>query len=342
MKKILVSIITLISATAAMAQGAHDFKINEVYVSVPACCQQKCAEADSTESCTDALLPEYQDEYGENPSWIEIANTSYTTHDIRSCYLTTNRDALNKELSAPDRIDLMSLIPKGDSRTVLTAKQRIVFFADEKVNRGTLHMNFTLKPGEENFIALYDGNGVTLLDSVTVPALPAGHSFARVYNKEKDDYEWIVATPDQVTPNAPNDFENHTDDKTAEWKKNDPHGIAMAILAMGIVFICLILLFVFFHIFGWSLNRIAMLKRVQGIKQVAEAGEKIVVMAKEGAETKGIEMENYVAAIGMALHEYMGNMHDVESGVLTIEHHASAWENKDHMLRQTPEIHHNH
>lgn len=342
MKKILVSFITLLSSVAAMAQGAHDFRINEVYVSIPACCQQKAAATDSTECCAEAVVDSYEDEYGDTPSWIEIANTSYTTHDIRNCYLTTNRAALDERLSAPDRIALMSLVPKGDPRTVLSAKQRIVFFADNKLNRGTLHLNFTLQPGEENFIALYDGNGVTLLDSLTVPVLPAGHSYARIYDKDKDDYVWVDAAPDQVTPAAPNQFGDNTDDKTAEWKKNDPYGVAMAIIAMGIVFGCLILLFVFFHIFGWSLNRIAMLKRVQGIKQIHEAGEKIVVMAKEGTETKGIEMENYVAAIGLALHEYMGNMHDVESGVLTIEHHASAWENKDHMLRQTPEIHHNH
>ena len=342
MKKYVLFTFALLSTAAAMAQGAHDFKINEVYVSTPACCQQKAAEADSIDCTAAGPVAGYQDEYGETPSWIEIANTSYTTHDIRSCYLTTNRAALNEELSAPERIAMMSLIPKGDARTNLAAKQRIVFFADGKVNRGTLHANFTLTPGQENFIALYDGNGVTLLDSLTVPVLEAGHSYARIYNKVKDAYEWIDASPDQVTPDAPNEIGSNTDDKTAEWKKNDPYGIAMAIIAMGIVFGCLILLFVFFHIFGWVLNRMAKLKRVQGIKQIHEAGEKIVVMAKEGAETKGIEMENYVAAIGLALHEYMGNMHDIESGVLTIEHHASAWENKDHMLRHAPEIHHNH
>ena len=342
MEKYVLFAFALLSSAVAVAQGAHDFKINEVYVSVPACCQQKAAEADSAECCAAGPVAGYQDEYGETPSWIEIANTSFSTHDIRNCFLTTNRDVLNEDLSAPERIDMMSLVPKGDARTNLNAKQRIVFFADGKVNRGTLHTNFSLKPGEENWIALYDGNGVTLLDSVLVPVLEPGHSYARIYNKDKDAFEWVDVAPDQVTPAAPNEIGDNTDDKTAEWKKNDPYGIAMAIIAMSIVFGCLILLFVFFHIFGWVLNRIAKLKRVQGIKQVAEAGEKIVVMAKEGAETKGIEMENYVAVIGMALHEYMGNMHDVESGVLTIEHHQSAWENKDHMLRHAPEIHHNH
>ena len=342
MKKYVLFAFVLMASSAAMAQGAHDFKINEVQVSGAACCQQK-AEADTAAvRCDAGPMDGYRDEYGDMPSWIEIANTSYSSHDIRSCYLTTNRDVLNKDLSAPARIEMMSLIPKGDARTNLAAKQRIVFFADGNVNRGTLHTNFTLKPGEENWIALYDGNGVDLLDSLTVPVLEPGHSYARVYNKDKDAFVWIDAAPEQVTPDAPNEFGDNTDDKTAEWKKNDPYGIAMAIIAMSIVFGCLILLFVFFYIFGWALNRISMLKRVQGIKQISEAGEKIVVMAKEGAETKGIEMENYVAAIGLALYEYMGNQHDVESGVITIQHHDTTWESKDHLMRHLPEIHHNH
>ena len=39
----------------------------------------------------------------------------------------------------------MSLIPKGDERTNLTAQQRIVFFADGQTNLGTLHTNFTFE-----------------------------------------------------------------------------------------------------------------------------------------------------------------------------------------------------
>lgn len=337
MKKYVLIAFALISSTAMMAQGAHDFKINEVYVSVPPCCMNQVADS---ADCRAENVAEYRDEYGEAASWIEILNTSYTTHDIRSCYLTNNRAVLDENLSAPERIDMMSLIPKGDDRTNLAGKKRITFFADGKVNRGTLHLNFKLEPGKDNWIALYDGNGITLLDSMTVPCLEKGHSYARVFDKEADAYVWEITQSSEVTPNAPNDVNNRGEDKIAEWKRNDPYGVAMTIISMGIVFLCLILLFVFFHIFGWILNRIAKLNRVKAIRAIHESAEKIVVMAKEGTETKGIEMENYVAAIGMALHEYMGNMHDVESGVLTIEHHASSWENKDHMLRTTPEIHH--
>ncbi len=328
MKKYVLFAFALIVAVAVKAQGAHDFKINEVFIANP--------------EVSD--FAGYQDEYGEVGSWIEIMNTSYTTHDIRSCFLTNDRAVLNEKLSAPERIAMMSLIPKGDIRTNLAGRQFVTFFADGNTNRSSLHLNFKLEAGKENFIALYDGNGITLLDQVIVPAdLKPGYSYARVSkedpNTKEISYEWVQLEPSKVTPNNANDG-SQVSDKIADWKEKDPHGIAMAIISMSIVFGCLILLFAFFFTFGWILNRMAKLNRVKAIRKIHESAERLVVIAKEGAETKGIEMENYAAAISLALHEYMGNMHDVESGVLTIQHHASAWETKDHMLRHTPELHH--
>ena len=79
----------LVLAAVAFGQGAYSFKINEVVV-----------------SNADGLI----DEYGEHPGWIEIANTSWGTNNIRSCYLTTDRRALDESLSVPERVKLMSLI----------------------------------------------------------------------------------------------------------------------------------------------------------------------------------------------------------------------------------------
>lgn len=218
------------AVVAAFGQGAFSFKINEVVV-----------------SNTDGLI----DEYGERTGWIEIANTSWGTNNLRSCYLTTNREALNKGLSVPERVKLMSLIPKGDERTNLTAQQRIVFFADGQTNLGTLHTNFILKEGEENFIALFDGNGKTLLDSITVPPLAENQSYARVYDSESETYIWVVLDANEVTPGAPNVGQGKVQDKVAEFKEKDPYGVAMSIMAMGVVFGCLLALYVFFRLFGY-------------------------------------------------------------------------------------------
>lgn len=326
MRKILSVISFLIASSAAFAQGAHDFKLNEVYVYTPACCQ-----GDSTKTCEQQAS--YVDEYGQPTSWIEIENISYSTHDIRNCFLTINPAVLDKTMSAPEREKLMSLIPAGDPRTSLAAKQRITFFADGHVNRGTLHLNFTLPVGEPFTIYFFDGNAVDLLDSVRVEALPAGSSYARV-----KDAQWQVLEADKVTPNAPNvAFSN---DKIKEFKEKDPHGIAMTLMCMGVVFLCLILLFVFFHIFGWAMNRAAKLARVRAIRTIHEQAVRVVEMAKQGTtETKGIDMETYTAVIGLALHEYFGGTHDLESGILTINQTQTTWADKSHELRVTPQHH---
>lgn len=322
MKKLVSILSLLIAAVGASAQGAHDFKLNEVYVVVPSCC-------DSTASCQ----PGYVDEYGQPSSWIEIENTSYSTHDIRNCFLTINPAVLDKKMPAPEREKLMSLIPAGDPRTSLAAKQRITFFADGHVNRGTLHLNFKLPVGKPFTIYFFDGNAVDLLDSIAVPALPSGSSYARL-----NDSQWQVVEADKVTPNAPNISYNN--DKIKEFKEKDPHGIAMTLMCMGVVFSCLILLFVFFHIFGWAMNRAAKLARVRAIRAIHDQAVKVVEMAKQGTtETKGVDMETYAAVIGMALHEYLGGTHDLESGVLTIHQSPTTWADKSHELRQAPQVH---
>ena len=130
MKKIIISALALVASVSLWAQGAHDFKITEVFV----------APQNPTTG--------YQEEYGDVTSWIEIENTSYTTHDIRNCFLTTDRKALDENLSAPEREQLMSVIQKGDERTLLKGKQRITFFADGNTNRGVLHTNFKIEHGK--------------------------------------------------------------------------------------------------------------------------------------------------------------------------------------------------
>ena len=319
MKKIFLISLAFISSLCCFAQGAHDFEITEVYI--------------AHDGETDGL----QDEYGDVTSWIEIENSSYTTHDIRNCFLTTDETVLDKSLSAPAREAKMSIIQKGDERTVLKGKQRITFFADGNINRGTLHTNFVLKPeaGKDSiFIALYDGNAVDLLDSLRVPTnLSPGSSWAKI------DGVWKEVKHDQITPNSPNKAGGNAD-KIKEWKEKDPHGLAMTVLSMAIVFFCLLLLYVFFHLFGWIINRMNRAAQYKAVKKLREQANKVVVIAKEGIESKGIETENYVAAITLALHEYLGNMHDVESGVITIQHHATEWESKEHTLRHIPELHH--
>lgn len=301
---------------ASFAQGARSLKINEVVTN----------NANG-----------YQDEYGERSGWIEIANTSYSTVSVASMYLTTDRAALNPRLSVPERIRMMSQIAKDESRTTLKAKQRILLFADGHCNRGTLHANFTFDNTKPVFIALFDANGQTLLDSITVPVLGKDQSYARLLSKDGESVVWRIADADKVTPNGPNELDGQADDKVAQWKKNDPHGIAMAIIAMGIVFLCLILLYVFFHAAGYLLSRTQKIAQIKPISTIGDKAHSAANRAKHGNELQGVDKEIYIAVIAMALKEYEEDVHDVESNILTIKPRTNnAWNSKESLMRKLP------
>lgn len=275
-------------AVKAPAQTASSLKISEVVVDNP-----------------DGLI----DEYGQRTAWIEIANTSWGTVNLRNCFLTNNRAALG-EMSVPERTKLMSMVPRGDERTSLRAKEHIVFFADGQQHLGTLHTNFALSPAGGNFIALFDGDGHTLLDSVTVPAGgEAGWSYARFFSPGGKESYWRWCSPDKVTPGSDNGGEGKAVNKIEEFKQNDPHGFGMAILGMGIVLTCLLLLSVFFYIFG---RLFTPRKGKPAERQASAAAE----ACDEGA---------VAAVIALALSEELFDRHDVESGVITIRHHRTNW-----------------
>jgi Na+-transporting methylmalonyl-CoA/oxaloacetate decarboxylase gamma subunit len=127
-----------------------------------------------------------------------------------------------------------------------------------------------------------------------------------------------LQSPNQVTPNSSNKIEGKNENKVQEFKEKDPFGIAMSVIAMGIVFVALILLYAFFRLLGVVLHRFDVLARVKAIKAIRKQAHKVTVMAKQGLETKGIDNEVYVAVIALALQEYEENVHDIESNVLTI------------------------
>ena len=118
-------------------------------------------------------------------------------------------------------------------------------------------------------------------------------------------------------------------------QETDPHGFGITILCMGVVFLCLALLYVFFSIFGYFADRPARLKKVadtQPIKPIVKTVQKVEEVRhvtknilQDGIETKGRDKELYIAVIAMALKQYLDDVHDVESGVLTIKPHHTEW-----------------
>ncbi|MDM8337459.1 OadG family transporter subunit [Mediterranea massiliensis] len=274
----------------------------------------------------------FQDDYGKHEAWIEIFNTSFATVDIRNCYLTNDKRVLDKNLSAPERSAMMYPIPKGDVLTKIPPRQHLLFWADNEPKRGNFHLSFELDSIGPNWIALYDANGTTLIDSITVPAnLPVDCSYGLVIDGVKES-GWAVMGIDNryVTPST-NNKTLDSNEKIDGFKTKDPFGIGMAIMAMLVVFCGLILLYIAFKIVGGIGLKIAKRNamRAHGIEDKKEAKEKAI----------GTESGEVFAAIAMALHEYQDNVHDIEDTILTInkvKRNYSPWSSKIYTLRQTP------
>ena len=276
------------------------------------------------------------DEYGAHNAWVEIANISYSTYNIRGMYLTTDRSVLNKTMSVPERVKRMSQIPNGDERTNLGGQQLVVFQLNSRPAEGSLHLSVPVDATKPTWIALYNGNATQLIDSVTVPVLQDDQSFARVANNGNAK-DWEVKSADRVTPGIPN-VTTVSESKIEKFKREDPHGFGMALMAMGIVFFCLALLWITFTLFGLVMRHMEMAKKVahhQPIKPITktvektmEVGHKTGVILQEGLKTKGIDKEVYMAVIGMALRQYEDDIHDVESGVITIKPKDTGWDDE--------------
>ena len=305
----------LSGASTVFGQGAKNIVINEVLTNNTA---------------------NIQDEFGAREAWIELENISFTTYNIRGMYLTTDRSVLDTKMSVPERIKRMSIIPSGDERTSMGGRQHIVFFANSNPAQGKLHLSLKVPMSEPVWIALYNGNAVELIDSVTVPALGADQSYARIGKK------WTVKSAQNVTPGIEN-FIKTDETKDAKLKREDPHGFGITLLAMGIVFTCLAVLFIFFTLFGMLMRHMETAKKVANtqpikpitktVEKTAEIGHKTGIILQEGLKTKGIDKEIYMAVIGMALKQYEDDVHDVESGVITIKQKSSSW--NDEFLQMT-------
>ena len=317
MKKIVFMLAALLACSTSMfAQGAKNIKINEVLTNN----QQNL-----------------QDEFGAHLPWVELTNTSFSTYNVRGMFITTDRNVLNPKLTAPQRIARMSIIPNEEERTQMSAREHLILFLNSNPAKGALHLKAPVEPGKPLWIALYDGNGIDLIDSVSVPALSTDKSFARI----KDGFQqWDVKPAEAVTPGIGN-FIEINESKIARLKRDDPHGFGITVLSMGIVFFCLALLYVFFRVFGMIIVHQRGLKKaaevaasVQPVKAVAktteiaaEVAHKTNVVLKDGLQKKGIDREIYMAVIAMALKQYQDDVHDVESGIITITPHHSMWNN---------------
>ena len=157
MRKIGILLTLLVAIPACMfGQGARNIRISEVLVNNSV---------------------SLQDEFGHHDAWLELENTAFSTYNVRGMYITTDRKTLDQSLSAPDRIRLMHIIPSGDSRTIMSARQHLVLYLNSNPKRGTIHLSVPVDSLGANWVALFDGNGIDLIDSVSVPRLAVNESY---------------------------------------------------------------------------------------------------------------------------------------------------------------------
>ena len=252
----------------------------------------------------------FVDDYGKRHAWIELFNSSAGTVNIAGCYLTDDK---NNPRKYP--------IPKGDVLTQIPPHQHTLFWADGEPDRGTFHVNFTLDPSKENYIALYDADGRTLIDEITVPAAQRPDvSYGRVIDGQE---EWAQLT--KVTPST-NNLTLDSNEKIENFKNNDSLGIGMTITAMAVVFLGLLLLYLIFKQVGKAASDASK-------RNAQKAGAPVSASAPD--EVSG----EVFAAIATALYEMSDDNHDIEHTVLTIRkvrRAYSPWSSKIYSLRETP------
>lgn len=249
----------------------------------------------------------FVDDYGKRHPWIELYNNSAGTVDLRGCYLTNDKNNPKKYM-----------IPKGDVLTKVPPRQHILFWADNEPSRGTFHLNFMLDPNKDNYVALYDSDGTTLIDEVTIPA---GQKADLSYGLSADGTgEW--ATLSKVTPST-NNLTLDSNEKIENFQRNDELGIGMTITAMAVVFIGLFVLFIVFKQIGNA--------AISATKRNAKKSGEVVGAGEVSGEV--------YAAIATALYEFGEDTHDIENTVLTIHkvtRNYSPWSSKIYNLREVP------
>lgn len=304
-KKLMIMLMAVVAcATIASAQGRRGLRINEVMV-----------QNDSS----------VVDDYGCHVAWVELFNSTYGPLEISSVYITNDK---NNPKMYP--------VPLGDVNTEIPARQHVIFWADGQHTRGTFHLNFTLTPGQDNWIGVYDADGKTLIDEVVIPAsLTSDQSYARMADGvtgESIDQTWEIRDGSEgkyVTPSS-NNIIKDTNKKIEMFAERDKNGFAMTLMAMAIVFSALLLLCISFYI----ISKIG--ERVSERNKAKSHGADLREMTKE--DRPGQDSGEVIAAIAMALHEHL-DTHDRENTVLTInkvKRAYSPWSSKIYGLRELP------
>ncbi|HTN68367.1 MAG TPA: OadG family transporter subunit [Dysgonamonadaceae bacterium] len=259
----------------------------------------------------------YVNDFGERHAWVEIYNNTTSTQDASNIYITN--DPNNPKKYA---------VPQGDVKTLIKPLQHVVFWADNTPTNGTFHLNFKLDPDKENYIALYEADGETLLDEITIPA---GMLANQTYGYEADGTKYdksgnyLGKVLNRATPSS-NNLVVGENPKIIALRETDPWGLMMTLTSMSVVFVGLILLYFAFTFTGNTAKQLTQ-------RNARKSGK--VSEYKEEEELSG----EVLAAISAAIYEMEQDVHDIESTILTIDEvkrRYSPWSSKIYNMRQMP------
>lgn len=316
----------LLASPKMFAQSAIDIRINELQV-------------ENVSGITD--------EHGNRCGWIELFNTAFGMVDVGGFYISDDLNYRTKYM-----------IPKGNVKTQIPLRQYFLLYADGNPEAGVFHMNFTLDGVRKLYLFAPDS---TLIDEIAIPAVPADKSYGRYSDglgshqpygtiqrsARKSSVDRKVAELDREigtsggwcvlgypTPKATNSTEVVMT-KSQKMKEIDPYGGILAITAIAVVFSGLLILFLCFSAIG----RQSAKKSKPAAEKAAPSAAKATKVPAEGAD------DEVVAAIAAALYMYGqdrdSGVHDVESGIITIDPkfiHNSPWGSEVLTLKQDPQI----
>lgn len=258
----------------------------------------------------------FTNDFGEKHAWIEIYNNTSATQDLSGAFLTN--DPNNPKMYA---------IPRGDVKTIAKPHQHLIFWADSKPQNGTFHLSFKLDPTKENYIGLYELDGKTLIDEITIPAgMLADKTYGYVadgikYDKNGNEQAKVL---DRVTPSS-NNLVVGENPKIIALRENDPWGMMITLTSMMVVFLGLIALYFVFTFTGKTAKNLTKRKAIKSGK----------LSSYKTHEVSG----EVLAAISAAIYEMDQDVHDIESTILTIDEvkrNYSPWNSKIYSLRKLP------
>ncbi len=257
------------------------------------------------------------DDYGRRSAWVELFNSTFAPLEISSVFITDDP-------SNPKKYP----VPLGDVNTRIPKRQHVVFWVDGQPSKGTFHMNFTLREGQDNWIGVYDADGKTTHrrgDRARIARTQHHLRPLRGRNRRMGGARRLWRTPrDPSSANVIRD----TNSKVEMFAERDENGFGMTVMAMCIVFSALLLLSVCFYV----ISKIG--EHYSKGNKAKSHGSSFRELTRE--ERPDSDSGEAIAAIALALHEHL-DAHDRENTVLTINKVRKAyspWNSKIYNMRQ--------